>query len=231
MLRCNHWPFVKTTILIICFSLFLIFTGNSSKIYAKDPEFFDPSPGKPFIFSLGLGYGISNNPSLNSNDEKILKGITFSGTLGYRLGKRFMVDFGPVIWVKSEDIFRNELPSGERTSNKRMLVSFNGYYLLHKKFPLTLKLGAGVGSLVYSPERATVSADGKKNDPTEYFSGPAATGAVIYKFKLSDKITLHPSMHFWYTDLKDQKIEYVSGVDHQQPSITSDFRIQMFLHF
>jgi hypothetical protein len=136
-----------------------------------------------------------------------------------------------MVWIKSKDVFSNDLPAGERTSNKRMLVTFNGYYLLHNKFPLSLKLGAGTGNIVYSPERVTVSADGKKNDPTEYLSGIAATAAVLYEWKLSDRFTVHPSLHFWYTDLNKQKIAYNSAVDHRKPSITADFRIQFFLNF
>jgi hypothetical protein len=212
--------------------LLFILLNATVRLNAQGELHFNPVKDKPFVFAIGAGYGISNNPCREvKSNENILNGITLSASLGYHVTKKIKLDFGPVIWIKSADLFSNNLPAEETTSNKRMLVSFNAYYLLSNKIPFSVKIGAGVGSMVYSPERTTVSTDGKQNNPTEFYSGFAATASLIYDLKLSEKIILHPTLNLWYTDLQKQKIDYVSAIDTEKHSMSGDLRVQMFFKF
>ncbi len=224
-----HFTIAKIVVLIVLTGIQML-AGRTS-LLASNPEYFNPVPAKPFVLTLGIGYGISNDPVLQKESSVMPGGITLSGSLGYKLNKRFSLDFGPAVWIESHEIFQAGVASGERSSNKRMLISFNGYYLLSNEIPLTIKLGGGIGTLVYSPHKNTVVVDSRQNEQTEFLNGPAFTASVIYKLKLNDKLSMHPSVNFWYIDLKPADIEYLSNIDTGKPSTTTDFRLQFFFSF
>lgn len=211
------------------FAILLLFISKSGNSQSR--EYYNPYQDKPFYISLGIGFGLSNNPLYSETENKTPTGMTFSGALGYRISSRFSLEFGPAMWVEGADIFQNKVPSESRVSNKRTMVTLTGTYQLSKKTPLSVKLGGGIGTMVYSPKKTTIAIDGNGVNETEYFSGAVITSSLIYRMKISEKIYMHPSLNFYYCDINNQKIEYASYVNDNRPSFTSDIRIQFLINF
>ncbi|HMT28797.1 MAG TPA: hypothetical protein PKD91_05910 [Bacteroidia bacterium] len=198
---------------------------------AGEPEFFFKQHPKQMVLDLGFGYGVSNNPCTGCDDsDKLIGGPVFHLSLGYQINPRFKVDFGPTLWVEGKDVYQKN-NSADRPANKRMIISFNGYYFPIKNNPLNFKLGAGVGNLLYTPENNKVVPDSKTYDNSEFLSGFAGTFSVAYSLKICPALKIHPSFNLWYTDLSNNKSTYKSYIDDKKHSVTSDFRASFLFNF
>ena len=202
----------------------------TGKAKAQSKEYFNPYTEKPFYVAFGAGFGISNNPIISGSESGTPGGITLAACIGFRFSNRFSLEIGPSAWIESKDIFQRKVPSEERISNKRTFATLSGNYLISKHFPLSLKLGIGIGNMVYTKETTTVAVDGINYSETEYYNGAAITAGFIYQIKMSGRINILPSVNFYYCNLNPQKIEYASDVDHNSPSITTDLRIRFLIN-
>jgi hypothetical protein len=158
-------------------------------------------------------------------------GLVVSGSLGYRFSSKWSLEFGPSIWIEGRDVMNNGAANNERPSNKRTLISFNGLYKPFIRIPVQVKLGAGIGSIIYTPNKSVVIADGKGTSNTEFASGIAGCIGLIGEVRLSPKIKIHPSLNFTISDINQQKIDYSSNINHHKPSITTDFRLNFMFAF
>jgi hypothetical protein len=215
--------------LVILLILCLIIVQKSTA--ETEPSYFNYNKNRPFALNLGLGWGLSNQPLKNITGNDPTGGLTLGGSLGYFLNKRLSVDFGPTVWIEGSDLFQNNQPGNESPANKRMLVSLGGTYCFSQLFPLSIRFGGGIGTLVYTPKNSTVAVDGFNRSETEYLNGWAATGSILYRFRLYEKIELLPSLNFWYNHLDQPKIAYESVIDRKSGSWTSDFRMILSVRF
>ncbi len=211
--------------------LLLLMVVPSAFSIAGDHEKLAPTKPKQMILGIGAGYGVSNNPCSDcENSDQLLSGLVLNASLGYRISPRFIVDFGPTIWIEGKDVIKDNNAS-DRPSNKRMLIAFNGYYFPFKNSPLNFKLGAGIGNLLYTPEQPTVVADSKTYEDSEFMSGLAGNFGIQYSFKLSQIFEIHPSFNLWYTELSNPEISYKTYIDKSKASVTADFRINLQFDF
>ncbi len=210
-------------------ALLLVFPCSNS--LAGEHEKLSPTKPKLIILGVGAGYGVSNNPCADcENSDQLLSGIVLNASLGYRISPRFIIDFGPSIWIEGKDVFNNSNVT-ERPANKRMLIAFNGYYFPFKNSPLNFKLGAGIGNLLYTPEESRVVPDSKTFEDSEFMSGLAGNFGIQYSIKITQVFEIHPSANFWYTELANPEIPYKTYIDKSKASITSDLRINLQFDF
>src|SRR5688572_31449422 len=163
-------PDVKRIFYSFCLVLFVLCTSNH-QVLAGEPEYLKLPESRPFYFSAGFGYGISNNPCRNCEEDKSIAGPTFSFSLGYKINRKFKIEFGPTFWLEANDLGNKNVASSDKPANKRTLVTFTGSYQPFEKVPLTFKLGGGAGLLNYTPDTKTVTTDEQKFDDTEIFKG------------------------------------------------------------
>jgi len=199
--------------------------------FAGEPEFVKLKENKPFIFSAGVGYGISNNPCTNCNEKFTIGGATFSISLGYKINEKFKIEFGPSFWIEGNDLINKNVADSERPNNKRTTVTFAASYTASQRFPLSVKLGGGAGVLNFTPDKSTVKFEDNKFDQTEIFKGFAGTLGLAYEIELSQKIKLFPSLNFWYIQMEQPQIEYNSYINYKKASLTTDFRINLNYNF
>lgn len=214
--------------LMLFFSIQLM---ASNSLFAQNPGYYNADQMTRFFFSAGIGYGLANNPVTDPDESKTRGGLTLSATLGYRFTERFSIGFGPSFWIEGRDVADNSASNNESPANKRTTVTVDGYFKPVRKIPLQLRLGAGVGSFVYTPGKNVVSADNNGISKTEITGGFAANAGVVYQISLGEKISLFPSVNFWYGNLERQKIQYETLIDHKKSSLVSDIRINAFLFF
>lgn len=211
--------------------LILLLVLPRSNLFAGEPEKLPSTKPKQMILGIGIGYGVSNNPCSGcENSDQLLSGLVLNASLGYRISPKFIIDFGPSIWIEGKDVFKNNNAS-ERPANKRMLIAFNGYYFPSKNCPLNFKLGAGIGNLLYTPEQSRVVPDSKTFEDSEFMSGLAANFGIQYSIKISQVFEIHPSVNLWYTELSNPEISYKTYIDKSKASVTSDFRINLQFDF
>ena len=211
---------------IISFLLFAV-----KPVMAQNTVYFNPEKDATFFFKAGVGYGIAYNPVYDQSENKIRGGITLNASLGYRFHERFSIGFGPSFWIEGKDVMDNSASNNEVPSNKRTLVTLDGYYQPFQKLPLQIKLGAGIGSMVYTPSQKVVTSDNNGISKTEITNGFAAAAGLIYRIRVAQKLDLYPSLNFNYGKLEPQKIPYSSLINHHQASIVADLRISAFIFF
>ncbi len=214
--------------LVLAGAILMAFHQNS---FAGEPEFVKLKENKPFVFSAGIGYGVSNNPCRNCDDNTSVGGAVISMSMGYKINDKFKIEFGPSFWIEGKDLLNKNVADSERPNNKRTTVTFAGTYSPFQRFPLSFKLGGGAGILNYTPEKSTVKLDESKFTETEIFKGFAGTFGLSYEFQLCPKIKIHPSLNLTYIQLEQPKIEYNSYMDYKKASITTDFRINFNYNF
>jgi hypothetical protein len=220
----------KRRVAAIAFAgIFLIAGHQSAK--AGEPENVKLDDNKPFVFSGGAGYGISNNPCTNSNEKSTIGGVTFSISLGYKISNKFKIEFGPTFWIEGNDLINKNVADSERPNNKRTMVAFTGTYTPFQKFPVSVKLGGGAGILNYTPAKSTVTLAEDKFAETEIFKGFCGTFGLAYEINISQKLKLYPSVNLWYLSLEQPEISYSSYVDYKQAAITTDFRVNLNYNF
>ncbi len=216
---------------LLLFILTTVFGITSFKSSAGEPDYIQDTKPKCILFNLGIGYGISNNPTHINNEPMYLQGAVIAGSLGYKISEKFKIGFGPSIWIESKDIL-NKFSSGPaKPANKRMIVSFDGYYSPFKNFPLSIKLGAGIGTVVYTKENRRISIDSKTTNNTEFMSGFAGTASLIYQIRISQSLKIYPSLNFSYTDINNPDATYEGYLDAGKPSITYDFKANFLFYF
>ncbi|MBL0341613.1 MAG: hypothetical protein IPP71_12125 [Bacteroidetes bacterium] len=222
------YTFNLKELFILTMALMLLTTALA---VAGEPDFVLPVKPKNVVFGIGIGYGIANNPCRDCNDSKALSGIVLSGSLGYKISKRFKIDFGPTVWIESKDDYNSKGSASNKSANKRMMITFNGYYSPIKNLPLSTKIGAGIGTLIYSRENPRVTVDNKTTNNTEFMNGFALTASVLYSIQVVHNLKIHPSLSVWYTDLAAPSPAYNSYIDPAKPSITSDLRVNFLFDF
>lgn len=194
---------------------------------ATPQGYFNPMREKKLFLNVGIGFGVANQPL--HIQSKAATGITVSGAVGFRFNSRFAFDFGPSFWLESADLFDGSAQNNERPQNRRSLVSLNGYYRPVKHGPFQLRIGAGFGSLVYTPKDQVVRIESGYITRTEITQGFGATAGVLYEWPLSPGIKIHPSIIFSYTNLEPQKIDHETLINHHKPSLTGEFRMNVYL--
>lgn len=207
--------------------ILIAFFSSSLSTYALagEPTYVKLPESKPFVFSAGFGYGISNNPVRNKEQSKSIGGATFSVSIGYNFSEKFKLEFGPAFWVQGSDLINKNVADSERPNNKRTFITFTGSYKPFRHAPLSIKLGAGAGSLIYTPEKKTVSSDEYKYKQTEIFKGFVGSFGLSYELSLCNKIKMHPSINLLYLQMETPKLDYNSYIEYHQASITADLRV------
>lgn len=212
--------------------LAIVFAGLSvTDCSGSEPDYVLNNNPKNIVFALGFGYGIANNPCTDCNTSLSSNGLLVAASLGYKVNSRFKLDFGPAVWIEGKDIPGGSNAKNEAPANKRLVISFNGYYSPFHKIPLSLKLGAGIGSIVYTNENRRVSIDNQSTENTEFMSGFAGTAALIYSLQLSPSLKIHPSLNISYTDITAPDSTFHGYLDSSKPSIITDLRINLFFNF
>lgn len=204
---------------------------TSAMAQSGQPDYMVVPARGSFLFSAQTGYGItsSNNEGPGGNDQ--LHGITVSFSLGFRFSERFSLEAGPSFWLSATDVFTSNAAGKEKPVDKRTLVTLSGVYRISQRFPLSIRLGAGAGSLVYTPEKNTLTLDEQKYGKTEIISGLGGLAGISYRFRLSEKTDLFTGANFWYLHLNDPDISYASAVNRDQPSLTSELFIRLQYNF
>lgn len=213
----------------VLFSIIILILSNS--LNAQNIGYYNPDHTNKFFFKTGIGYGVANNPITGQHDNNPRGGITLNASLGHRFNERFSIGFGPSFWIEGQDILDNSASNNEVPSNKRTLVTLDGYYQLFQKLPLQIRLGAGIGSMVYTPNQKVVSSDNNGISKTEITNGFAAVAGLIYRIRVAQKFDLYPSLNFNYGKLEPQKIPYASLINHHKASLVADLRISTFIFF
>ncbi len=221
-----HNKIIRVFILLI---MYMIFTG-SMMVQAQSPERIKLPGDQHFVFSLGAGYGISNNPCRECAGDPT-GGVTVAFSLGYKVSEKLRIDFGPSFWIEGNDLLNNNVADSERPNNKRTTITFGATWMPFSNFPITTRIGAGAGVLNYTPDRDVVTADEKTYEETEIFKGVSAVAGFGYELRISNKVKLHPCINLWYLGMESQELNYKSYIDPAKPSLTGEFRIQLNYHF
>jgi len=211
--------------------VFFLILASNNNLSAQNIGYYNPDQSAKFFFNAGIGYGVANNPVKIPGESGMRGGITVGAALGYRFSEKFSLGFGPSFWFEGRDVTDNSASNNEHPSNKRTLVTLDGYYKPFQKLPLQFRLGAGIGTFVYTPNKNVVSSDNNGISKTEITSGFASSAGLIYKMNLGEKISLFPSLNFGYGRLEPQKIQYETIIDHKKASIITDIRINAFVFF
>jgi hypothetical protein len=187
-------------------------------------------PPKNFIAGFATGFGFANKTCNSCGTSKIIAGLTFSGSLGYRINERFKIDFGPSVWIQASDLFSDNLPSAERPKNKRITVTANCYYYPFRDIPLNIKAGAGIGTSMFTRTFSISSQEEKYSEPVQIYNGAAITTGVNYEWRLNTKLVLFPSVNFSYIHLKQRDSSPALPLVNEA-SLLTDFRLNLYLDF
>ena len=215
---------------IMCMAILFAIIG-ATDLLGSEPDYVLNNKPKNIVFGLGFGYGVANSPCKDCTSTLSANGILVAASLGYKINEKFKLDFGPSVWIEGKDIPGGNNSKNEAPANKRLVISFNGYYSPFHKIPLSLKLGAGIGSIVYTKEKRRVSIDNKSTENTEFMSGLAGTAGLIYSLKLSPSFTIHPSLNVSYADITSSDSTFQGYLDAGKPSIIADVRVNFFFNF
>jgi hypothetical protein len=197
----------------------------------NQPEYQAPPARGSFMFSAQSGYGITSSNQKGPGNSNPLHGITVSFSLGFRFSDHFCLEAGPSFWLSATDVFTSNAAGKEKPVDKRTLVTLSGVYRISDKFPLSVRLGAGAGSLVYTPAKNTVTLDEQKFGKTEIISGLGGMTGVSYRFRLSEKTDLFTGINCWYLHLNEPDISYDSAIDWNQPSLTTELFVRLQYKF
>ncbi len=207
---------------------FFLGTGKS---VAGDPEYVKLDENKPFVFSAGAGYGISNNICKSCDSNSPIGGATFALSMGYKINSKFTIEFGPSFWIEGNDLINKNVADSERPNNKRTLVTFTGTWSPFKTCLLSVRLGGGAGIINYTPEKTSVKSDENKFESTEIFKGYSGTFGLSYELKLCPKIKVYPLLNIWYIQTEQPAIAYDSYINYKKASVTSEVRINFKYSF
>lgn len=208
-----------------------VFVFASGKSFAGEPEYVKLNDNKSFVFSAGVGYGLSNNICKKCDSNSPVGGATLALSMGYKINSKFMIEFGPTFWIEANDLINKNVADSERPNNKRTTVTFTGTYSPFNNCPLAIRLGGGAGIINYTPEKTTVKSDENKFEQTEIFKGYAGTLGFTYELKLCPKLKAYPLLNVWMIQPGEPAIKYNSYVNYKKVAVTSEMRINFRYSF
>src|SRR5687767_1413459 len=100
----GHNKIILVFLVLITFSVF----PGLMLVQAQSPGRIRLPGEQHFVFSLGAGYGISNNPCREC-DGNSTGGLTVAFSLGYKINEKLRIDFGPSFWIEGNDLVNNKV--------------------------------------------------------------------------------------------------------------------------
>ncbi len=216
------------------FGLFLlIISGHNlcGQNFQKKSDYKIPPGASRFYVAAQTGYGITTSNFKDEFHDDYLHGITVAFSLGYRCTDRLYIEAGPAFWLSANDLFDSNAASKEKPVDKRTLVTLAGAYSISRNFPLTIRIGAGAGNLVFTPQKQTINAGEDAYDKTEIIAALGGMAGISYPFRLSSKASLYTGFNCWYMDLQEPQINYKSTISCAQSSVTAELFVKLHYLF
>ncbi len=205
----------RTILLLIVLSFPLCIVGV---VLAQE----SPETDENTLFTVGIGLGpaIANAVCEPCKEEKVIPGYSLRIGLGFRLGNRFIFDFGAGAWISTAQ--------KQDPQNSRMNLLVRAYYFPFKKNRLNIIGGIGYGNYFFTPNKeAIITSSGIPTLGSVVGSGPVGTAGVGYEFKITDKLTLDPSLSFYGLLLGDLSANINDHIANKSSSIVAEAAVTL----
>jgi hypothetical protein len=197
----------------------------------QEPVYYKSPLKQQFVLSAGAGYGFSNNLCNTCESNEWIGGMTFMVNMGYRLNEKITIEAGPTFWFEGDDLVNKNVADDQRPNNKRTFIMLNATYQHSVKFPLSFRLGAGAGSICFTPDKETVRSGEQSYENTEIFKGYSIAGGLMYEVTLCRQLKMNPSLNFYYIGFESGNAAYNSKINYERASITMDILLRLNLKF